>query len=268
MNCEYLAYKPKEVTPGIWLPEDGIDYHSKYTSVKKYNPDGLLFYEIKNGYEEKTVFMDLLPTAKLMHHMFSYLEKKIMFHYETGGILKKTTFISYSDNFEVEHTEKNFFYENDSTICLHFLYNKPSYYDKTTLIKDKKIVEYWNADKRPYLRYEYHYNNDKLMTLVEFELPSNRIKQFWEHKYDSNGNCIEMQRFNYKKEPEHCWLYFFDEYNNCIKEQMVFGSSKRLVEDINFIHEYDYDGNWNRKVIYKNGSIQYFVDNKTNLLIK
>ena len=77
MNCEYLAYKPKEVTPGIWMPEDGIDYHSKYTSVKKYNPDGLLFYEIKNGYEEKTVFMDLLPTAKLMHHMFSYLEKKI-----------------------------------------------------------------------------------------------------------------------------------------------------------------------------------------------
>lgn len=110
--------------------------------MKKYNPDGLLFYEIKNGYEEKTVFMDLLPTAKLMHHMFSYLEKKIMYHYEIGGVLKKTTFISYSDNFEVEHIKEEYFYEINSTICLHYSFDKPSYYDKTTLLKDKKIVEY------------------------------------------------------------------------------------------------------------------------------
>jgi hypothetical protein len=44
---------------------------------------------------------------------------------------------------------------------------------------------------------------------------------------------------------------------------MVFGTSKRLVEDIHRIHEYDNAGNWNRKVIYKNGNIEYFVDNKT-----
>lgn len=53
MNYEYLAYKPKEVTPGIWLPEDGIDYHSKYTSVKKYNPDGLLFMKLKTVMKRK-----------------------------------------------------------------------------------------------------------------------------------------------------------------------------------------------------------------------
>ena len=268
MNCEYLAYKPKEVTPGIWMPEDAIDYNSKYTSVQKYNPDGLLYYEIKNGYEEKTVFMDLFPTAKLIHHMFSYLEKKISYHYETGGILKKTTYISYSDKFSKEHIEKEYFYENDSTICLHYYYDKPCYYVKTTILKDKKTVEYWELDKTPFQRFDYYYEGNQLMTLVEIDLLSNTIKQFWEHKYDTNGNCVKMQRFNSNKLPEHCNLYFFDQYNNCIKEQMVFGTSKRLVEDINFIHEYEYDGNWKRKVIYKNGNIEYFVDNKTNLLIK
>jgi hypothetical protein len=92
MNCEYLAYKPKEVTPGIWMPEDWIDYNSIYTSVQKYNPDGLLFYEIKRGFEEKTTYMDLLPTAKYIHNMFSNLVEKISYHYEVGGVLKKTNF--------------------------------------------------------------------------------------------------------------------------------------------------------------------------------
>lgn len=261
-NCHQEAYKPISIGNGVWMPSDKIDYNSRETIINKYNDEGLLYYAIQNGFEEKMTYMELLPMAKYIHNINSSLVKKYTYHYELGGVLKKITYISWEDKFEQEHIEKEFFYEGDSEICLHYLENKPFYYEKTTILKDKKTVEYWKHDKTPYQKYEYYHDGDILMTLVEIELPSNRIRQFWEHKYDSNGNCIEMQRFNSKKEPEHCWLYFFDQKNNCIKEQLIYKPSKKIVDEFNRIYEYDDQGNWLRKVIYKNNEVQCFVDKK------
>lgn len=261
-NCHQEAFKPIEIAKGVWMPSDKIDYKSRETQIKKHNENGLLYYEIKNGFEEKTTFFELYPSAKYIQNVHCSLVKKYTYHYEIGAVLKRTTYISCLDKFEKEHIKNEFYYENDSQICLHYLENKPFYYEKTTVTKDKKTVEFWKENKKPYSKHEFYYESGKILTQVQINLPSNTIQQYWEYKYDSNGNCIEKQRFNHQKVAEHCKLFQFDKFNNCIKEQLVFKPSKSLVDEILTLYEYDEQDNWLRKVIYKNGAIQCFVDNK------
>lgn len=261
-NCHQVAYKPISVGNGIWMPSDVIDYNSRETKINKYNENGLLYYEIKNGFEEKTTFQELFTSAKYIHNINSSLVKKYTYHYELGAVLKKISYISWEDKFEQEHIEKEFFYEDESVICLHYLYDKPSYYEKTKWVKDKKIVEYWKHDKTPYQKYEYYYDAGRLITQVQINLPSNCIQQYWEHEYDKIGNCVAVQRLNHKRVAEHRELFEFDEYNNCVREQLVYKPTGSLVEDKRNLYEYDEQGNWIRKIMYKNNEIQCFVDNK------
>jgi len=263
-DCHQEAYKPICVGNGIWMPSDTIDYNSKETFAKKYNQYGGKYYEIKNGFEERTTLFKYLPADKYIHNINSNLVKKLTYHYKSGRVLQKITYISCLDNFEQEHIDKEYFYENDNVICLHYSYDKPLYYEITSQTKDKKIVEYWKKDRTPYRKVEYYYNAGKLITEVAIVLPGHYIEQYWEYKYDDRGNPILIQRYNNRRIAEHCRLYEFDDYNNCIKEQMVFKPSGRLLEDYRNQYEYDKQGNWLRKVMYKNDEIQWFVDNKCN----
>ena len=261
-NCHQEAFKPISVGEGIWMPNDKIDYNSKETIIQKRNQIGQVYYELKNGFEEKTAHQAMLPTAKYIHNVNSNLVRKKTYHYEIGGILKKITYISYSDKFKHEHILKEFFYENDSVICLHYSFDNPNYYEKTSQKKDKKIVEYWKQDKTPYQKIEYYYDSSRLMTEVQINMPSSSIEQYWVYEYNDSGNCIRIQRYNNNRVAEHCRLFEFDEYKNCVREKLVHKPSGVLLEDFKNLYEYDDLGNWTRKVIYKNNDIQCFVDNK------
>ena len=261
-NCHQEAFKPITIGKDTWMASDEIDFSSKETTSKMYNEVGLLKYELKNGIEEKTKYRFGFPVAKYYYNINSNLVKETTFHYNLDAKLIKITHISCLDNFEVEYLDQEYFYEEGSVICLHYLYNKPSYYKKTTHSVDKKIVDYWHANKKPYQKCVYYYKKNKVMTELMVELPSNRIVQYWKYKYNSNGNCLEIQRFNNTKVAEHCQIFEYDKYNNCIREHLVFKPKGKLLEETITKYEYDAMGNWIRKVIYKNGNIQYFVDNK------
>ena len=254
-NCHQEAYKPKRIGDGIWMPSDDIDYNSKETIINKYHPNGLIYYEIKNGFEEKTTYIENIPVAIYVHFINSHLFHKYTLHYKKGAILKQISYISYEDKFREEHLRKEYFYEDESEICLHYLINKPFYYEKTTKTKDRNSVEYWHKDKTPYLKYVYYYDSGRLIKKVQIKLPYNHIEKYWDYEYDSKGNCVSIQSYNQNGKAEHCQLFQFDVYNNIIRKQLLHKHSNTLLEDFRNYYEYDNQGNWITKVIYKNKKV-------------
>ncbi len=123
--------------------------------------------------------------------------------------------------------------------------------------KDKKIIfnqhgyvlEKNTFNSKAYLiksvKYKYTFNKNNYLDTLMILSSRGNLQSFFAYKYDSRGNHIESDGYNWKGKFKDKWLYKYDNNDYLIEKRMVY------IDNNAWLSKWTYKNNWRGKMIEK-----------------
>jgi hypothetical protein len=253
-----LAYRPIEISRGVFVSDDKVNYSSKETIIQEYNEKNQLVLEVSGGklyqynYDKNFLIEKIEKWASggdvTKRWVYEYLSHKkpmsetMLCYGENNHVFKETTSYSYKEN--IEYTYHDGFES----------YNKIKKFKKNKIVTEK-----WNWRDRTnssFFTIEIFRDN----VLVEKIEKDRMMTVKWKYSYNDKGNLIETLHINNLNRKLYKIYHKYDEYGNLISEESIGLANNNLFQQEYYSYEYDSNGHWTRKSIHNGKHYTEFVD--------
>lgn len=243
MSINEVSYMAKQTSNGViegpreryFSPKDDYDYFRKYNiegnleQQDRFFSDGILFEKIEYLYNDlgNKIEIKILERGRLPG-----FEKKIVFLYQNERLIEEIEYSATGDLI----IKKNYQFDGKGNVI-------------------KEIRSYPNGRSN-----EIVFNYDSQGNQIEQKTfyPGGEISLPWlVFKYDNKGNKIEDIYLNRDKSSSRKDIYTYDDKNNIMEIKIFYDG--HLEKKVNNTFQYDENGNWVKKVVFKNDIPQHIV---------